>query len=135
MANRFTTQYQHTLEKKVMQIFAKVAFGASGAPTLSAVNSKGIVSVTRSSAGTYVFVFGTKIGMLDTYVKILGIRHHFNSGGAAPASPAIYVSSDSVKVAGTCSVTVVLNAAGTATDPATGEIGYFTFTMGDSTAV
>jgi hypothetical protein len=134
--NRMTTQFKLSLEKKVVSIYAKVAFGASGAPTLSPVNSKGIVSVTRNGAGDYTFVFGTKAGMLDTYVKLLAVRHIYDTSGpgAAPAAPGLYVKSNQVNVAGTCSLRLQLNAAGTATDPANGEIGYFEFVLGDSTA-
>jgi hypothetical protein len=134
MANRYGYQFSQTLEKKVVNLYAKVTFGASGAPTLSAVNSKGIVSVTRNSAGIYTFVFGTKAGMLDVYNKLLCVRHVLNSGSSAPASPALYVKADSVATSGTCSLQIVMNSAGTATDPASGEIGYFNFTFGDSTA-
>lgn len=131
------TQYQLTLEKKVCSLYAKVAFGATGAPTLSAVNSKGVLSVTRNGAGDFTFVFGTTSNgakLLDTYNKILRISHTYNSGASAPAAPALYIKTDSVATVGTASVRVVLNAAGTATDPANGEIGYFEFIFGDSTA-
>ena len=132
--NRWLNQFPLVFEKKVVNVFAKVAFGAAGAPTLSAVNSKGIVSVTRNGAGDFTFVFGTKAGMLDTYVKLLGAQVVFNSGSSAPTAPAMYVKADNISVSGTCSLTVVLNAAGVATDPAIGEIGYFNFILGDSTA-
>lgn len=139
MANRYLTQYQLTLEKKVTTVFAHVTFGASGAPTLDAPNSKGVVSVTRSSAGKYVIVFGTKAGMLDTYVKLLGVDPTFDTSGAAgaaPAAPTLAVVANSVSVAGTCSLTVqFFNSAGTATDPASGEGVYIAFTFKDSTAI
>lgn len=134
MANRYQNQFSATMEKKVVSLFAKVAFGASGAPTLSAVNSKGVLSVTRNSAGTYTFVFGSNATLpKDVYVKLLSADVIFNSGASAPASPAIYVKSD-LSATTAASLQVVLNAAGTATDPASGEIGYFNFIFGDSTA-
>lgn len=132
--NRFTNQFPQSLEKKVCTIFAKVAFGASGAPTLSAVNSKGVLSVTRNGAGDFTFVFGTAangVGAKDTYVKLLCVRQVYNSGSSAPAAPAVYIKADNVA---TASLRIVTNAAGVATDPASGEIGYFEFVMGDSTA-
>jgi hypothetical protein len=139
MANRYMTQFQLTLEKKVSTVFAHVTFGASGAPTLDAANSKGVVSVTRSSAGKYVFVFGTKAGMLDTYNKLLGVDPVFDTigtSGAAPAAPNMAVVANSVAVAGTCSLTIqFFNSAGTATDPASGEGLYIAFTFKDSTAI
>lgn len=132
--NRYLKAYPQSFESKVAKVFAKVTFGSSGAPTLDAVNSKGVVSVTRNSAGVYTLVFGTKVGMLDTYVKLLSARHIFNSGSSAPASPGMYIKANSIATVGTCSIQIVFNAAGTATDPATGEIVYLEFTLGDSTA-
>lgn len=137
MANRWRNQFVSSLEKVVVDLFAEVTFGASGAPTIVAANTKGFISVTRNSAGTYTFVFGSapnSINALDTYVKFLNAHVIFNSGSSAPASPGMYVKANSVSTAGTCSIQIVLNAAGTATDPASGEIGYFSFTLGDSTA-
>lgn len=134
MANRYTTQFTQTLEKKVVNVFGKVTFGSTGAPTLVAAQSKGIVSVTRNAAGTYTFVFGTKAGMLDVYNKLLMVKHVFNSGSSAPASPDCYIKADSVATAGTCSLQVVFNAAGTATDPASGEAVHLQFIFKDSTA-
>lgn len=137
MANRYNTQFQLTREKQVTSIYAKVTFGVSGAPTLSASNSKGILSVTRNSAGTYTFVFGSGSGVSlqkDSYVKFLSGTVIYNSGAAAPAAPAMYIKADNTATTSSASLQVVLNAAGTATDPASGEIGYFRFIFGDSTA-
>lgn len=137
MANRWNVQFPLTFEKKVVSIYAKVAFGSTGAPTISAVNSKGVVSVTRNSAGTYTFVFGTQVGMLDTYVKFLNARVIFDTSAtvAAPAAPGMYVATNSVPTYGTSSIKIVTTSSGSvATDPASGEIGYFKFELGDSTA-
>lgn len=135
--NRYLTQFPLTFEKKVVKVFGRVTFGASGAPTLDAKNSKGIVSIARNGAGDYTVVFGTKAGMLDTYVKTLVAKHVFNTsgaGGAAPAAPALYIKQSQVSVPGQCSVRIVFNAAGTATDPASGEVVHLEFVFGDSTA-
>lgn len=139
MANRYTTQFQGALEKKVVGLFARVTIGATGAPTLDTANSKGIVSVTRSSAGKYVFVFGTKAGMLDTYFKFLSLDMTYDTSGiagVAPAAPTSVISANSVAVSGTCSLTVSLfNSAGTATDPANGEVLLVGFTFKDSSSI
>lgn len=137
MANRWRNQFVSSLEKIVVNLFAEVTFGASGAPTIVSANTKGIISVTRNSAGIYTFVFGSapnSINVLDTYVKLLDCKVVYNSGASAPASPGLYIKANNVSTAGTCSLQVVLNSAGTATDPASGEIGYFKFVLGDSTA-
>lgn len=137
MANRYNNQFQLTQEKRVTALFAKVTFGATGAPTLSASNSKGILSVTRNSAGTYTFVFGSGSGVSlqkDSYVKLLSAGVVMNSGASAPAAPAMYIKADNSSSTSSASIQIVMNAAGTATDPAAGEIGYFQFIFGDSTA-
>ena len=137
MANRYNQQFQLTQEKRVTAVFAKVTFGASGAPTLSASNSKGVLSVTRNSAGTYTFVFGSGSGVSiqkDSYVKLLAINNIMNSGASAPAAPDVYIKADNTASTSSASIQIVMNSAGTATDPAAGEIGYFEFIFGDSSA-
>jgi len=137
MANRYNNQFQLTQEKRVTSIYAKVAFGATGAPTLSASNSKGVLSVTRNSAGTYTFVFGSGSGVSlqkDSYVKLLSAGVVLNSGASAPAAPGMYIKADNTSSNSQASIQIVMNAAGTATDPASGEIGYFQFIFGDSVA-
>lgn len=134
MSERLMNQFPLTFEKKVKSVFAKVTFGSSGAPTLDAANSKGILSVTRNSTGTYTFVFGTTTKTLDTYVKLLNISHIVNSGTSAPAAPSFYVKANTSNAIATAAIQIVTNLAGTATDPASGEIMYFEFKFGDSTA-
>lgn len=135
MANRRFNQFRYSLVSKVVDIFAHVTFGASGAPTLDAANSKGVVSVTRNSAGKYTFVFGTQAGMLDVYANLLMAKHFFDAtgnSGTAPASPGMYLTGNSVATAATCSAQVVFNAAGTATDPASTEAVFIVFTFKNS---
>lgn len=43
-----------THEVKVDHLYAKVAIGATGAPTLNTAASKGIASISRTSDGLYV---------------------------------------------------------------------------------
>lgn len=134
MANRYNTQFPLAFEKKVVNIYAQVTFGATGAPTLNVVNSKGVVSVTRNSTGDFTFVFGTQVKMLDVYVKFLSAKVTYNSGASAPLAPGMYIKANNIATFNTASIELVLNAAGTPTDPASGEIGYFEFIFGDSTA-
>lgn len=140
MANRMQTPVSiATFEKLTKAVFAQVTFGSSGAPTLNAANSKGVLSVTRSSAGKYVFTFGTSANNSnnkDVYYKFLNLTHVFNTSGpaAAPASPGMYISADGSSTFGNSTMTVVFNAAGTATDPASGEVVYLYWTFGDSSA-
>lgn len=138
MANRYTQQFMLTQEKRATKIFANVSFGASGAPTLSAINSKGVLSVTRNAQGRFTFAFGTNVNgavSRDVYVKLMNVSAVFNAGTSAPAAPIVSVRANNVSTAGTASITLsLLDYAGAETDPASGEIGYFEFTFGDSTA-
>jgi hypothetical protein len=143
MANRWLNQFTKAFQKEVVHVFARVTFGASGAPTLVQGNpplSSGILSVTRNSTGVYTFVFGTQINAvnnIDVYPYLLRISHVWDesgNSGTAPLAPALFIKANSVATAGTGSVQVVFNSAGTATDPASGEAVYLDFVMRNSNA-
>lgn len=56
MAKNYEQNVQNLV--KLLTVFKmKVAIGAAGAPTLSAADSKGIVSIVRNSAGLYTVTF------------------------------------------------------------------------------
>jgi hypothetical protein len=80
MANRFFSQFQYSLEKKVVNLFGQVAIGATGAPTISAANSKGITSIARNSAGKYT------ITLQDSYNRFLGLAVTLKLSSGAPAT-------------------------------------------------
>lgn len=136
MANRRYNNQQFTMAPGVVGLWLRATIGAAGAPTLDVAQSKGIVSITRNSAGNYTIVFGTKVGMLDVYNKLLHCKHVFDTSGtaAAPASPGMYISNNSVSNPALCSLTVIFNAAGVATDPASGEIVHLAFDLKNSSA-
>lgn len=143
MANRYYNNVAFTLAPAVVKIFARVTFGATGAPTLvntaaSGWASKGVVSVTRNSQGVFTFVFGTQAGMLDVYPYLLGVHVLSDTIGAAgvPAAPLYYLSGNSVATAGTCSLQLTFtdDASATATDPGSGEAIYVEFTFKNSNA-
>lgn len=132
--NRYLTQFRLQFEKRVVDVYAQVTFGASGAPTLNAVNSKGVKSISRVSAGRYLVTFGTNAQLpVDTYVKLLCVKNVFDTTAtaAAPAAPGMFVAAQALNVG---TITIQFNAAGTATDPASGEVAYIDFCLGDSTA-
>lgn len=97
-------------------LFGKISFGASGAPTIAANTSMGINSISRVSAGKY------NITLSHSYFALLNLKHVFNSGSSAPASPGMYISSDTSSSVSAPVIQIVFNAAGTPTDPASGEI-------------
>lgn len=118
MANDNFKRDRGALEQGIVDLFAKVTFGSTGAPTLSAAASKGIKSITRNGAGDYT------ITLSQPYLSLLCVKHVFDTTGtsAAPASPSMYIKAQSTKSGPT--LRVVFNAAGTATDPASGEVVY-----------
>jgi len=133
MANRYYTQFRYSLEKAVVDLFGFVTFGALGAPTLSAVKSKGIKSITRTGAGAYDIVLGTGSAM-DVYNALLNVDFCFKNA-TAPAAPLMYVVSETVATPSTGKISVQFtNAAGVATDPGNGEIVYLNVQLKNSTA-
>lgn len=132
MANRWFNQFTKALVKEVSHIYAKVTFGATGAPTLSVLNSLGVVSVVRNSTGNYTFTFGTTAQLLDTYNQLLMVRHVFQNA-TAPAAPGLFVVTNAV--ASTATLIVQFNSAGSATDPGSGEVAYLEFVFKNSSAI
>lgn len=65
MANRRLEQFHLSYEKAAVRVFAQVAIGATGAPTLT--RGLGVSSVTRTSEGLYRFV------LTDKFNRLLGV--------------------------------------------------------------
>lgn len=126
MANRFFQQFRFSMEKYVVELWAQVAIGATGAPTLNAANSKGIASIARTGAGAYT------VTLQDTYYRFLDCQAVFVA--ANPASPVMHVVSENVAAA----KTVLLqfrDYAGAATDPGNGDVLRMRFSMSNSSAI
>jgi hypothetical protein len=128
MANRQFTQFRYSLEKKIVDLFADVTFGSSGAPTLVKAKSKGVKSITRTSAGLYV------ITLQDSYKRLLMMKAIFINA-TAPASPAAFIVSTTVGSVNPPAITVTFNSAGVATDPASGEEVLLQIVLSDSDAI
>ena len=125
MANRQFDQFRYSLEKVVRELFASVSFGASGAPTIVAATSKGISSITRTGTGAYT------IQLSDKYTRLLAMHATaVIASGAGSTAPSLVVKADSVSSTG--QITVVFNAAGTAADPASGEVKLLQILLKDS---
>lgn len=118
------------------------AFGSTNAQ--ANITHKGVVSVTRNSAGVYTFVFGAvqnSITVLDTYVRVLecNVRWDNQGDGYVPAQGlSMYISGNHVADHTLCSLQVTfVNALGVATDPddlGHSTVGHFQFVFTDSTA-
>lgn len=126
MANRYMQQFSYSFVPMKSEIFAQVAIGASGAPTLSAVNSKGVASISRNSAGDY------SVTLSDTWYQFLGLSVVAKNSTGIPAAPDVGVKSETV--ASTKIVRFVCSAAGVATDPANGDTLFIHFDLKNSSA-
>jgi len=110
MANRNYNRYQ-ALEKEVKTLFAKVAIGSTGAPTIDASKSLGIASITRTGAGAY------EVTLQDKYMRLMHLDVHIQT----PSAEDIKAHLIADNVASTAKFTFRCDTAGTATDPASGD--------------
>lgn len=110
MASRNFNRKQ-ALEKEVKEIYAKVTIAATGAPTLVALSSKGVASISRTSAGLYVLT------LQDKYNALM----HASIAIVAPSSEDLSAKVKAESVASAKTVTFQCTAAAIATDPATGD--------------
>lgn len=114
-------QFQYTYERQPVDINMKVTIGATGAPTLVSGQNKGILSITRNSAGKYTIVLNSSFNrllMLDSMVLL---------ASGLPAAPVCNVVADN-SAAAAKSIVIQYSAATNsstttlvATDPADGE--------------
>ena len=124
MANRQFQQFRYSMEKAVVDLYAKVSIAAAGAPTIS--TAKGIASISRLSAGKYSVV------LQDNYYRLLMAQGMCLVAGI-PASPTFSVFSESV--ASGSLIVQFSDAAGAAADPGNGEIMYLQITLSNSGAL
>jgi len=78
--NRLYTQFRLSLEKRMIDIYALFAVGATGAPTLDSANSKGVASIARVSAGLYDITFQ------DNYVALMAASDMITLASGDPSS-------------------------------------------------
>lgn len=114
----------------VVDVYAKVSFGASGAPTLStaAGEALGVTTVTRASAGLYSFTFA------GPFQKILAadVIYEVTATGIG-AAPGLGIRSFTPST-GILLLTTFDLESPAATDPASGDVGYFHFVFKNTTA-
>ncbi len=115
---RMGFQFRYSYERDVYEIFAKVNIGASGAPTISNGNAKGITSITQNSTGKYTIL------LESSYNRLLDVNVQSISGTSAQAAPMCTIVSEAVATAAAPTVVLQFRAIdnSTATDPASGEV-------------
>lgn len=133
MANRYFTQFQYSLEKKLVTLFCNVSIGATGAPTLNTAKSKGIKSVVRNSTGNYTVTFQ------DTYQMLLFMDHIILAASGAPSAGTnvnMIVRADNSSSLTAPSVQIeFVNSAGAAVELANGATLLLSPQLRDSTAI
>lgn len=110
MANRNFHRLQ-SLTREVKLLHAKVAIGASGAPTLDSEISVGIESVVRESAGVYI------VTLQDSYRKLVGLKVM----QIASAAEDLTFQIEEEDVAGAKTIKIQSKAAAVETDPSDGS--------------
>lgn len=109
----------------VVELFAQITYGSTGAPTLVAANSKGVTSISRTSAGLYVLTLD------DKYNKLLGFTLNQLSTGAQ-AAPIVNLKAQTVTTNKTLTFQYLAINNSSATDPASGESCFIQITLGNS---
>lgn len=140
MANRNMGNRIYSFERDRKIVNAKVAIGATGAPTLDAANSKGVISVVRNSAGDYTFTFGyaqNGVNQIDVYNKFLGLDIAIQNATGIPFTAtygikAVTLLSGTIEIVFSAPIAAG-NTGLQATDPVNGDTLYLEFTFGDST--
>lgn len=113
MANSRLFQFRYSYQRDIVDIFSRISFAAAGVPTM--ISGKGLLSVTRISAGHY------RLALKDNFFRLEMLKHVFLDS-SAPASPSMYILVDNSASQTNPVIDIVFNVAGTATDPASGDI-------------
>lgn len=126
MANKNFNRYQ-AYEKEVKALYAEVAIGASGAPTLT--SGLGITSIVRDSAGKYTVTLDSK------YTRLMAFHATLQSATVADLNIQ-QVSSDvnGAKTVVFHCVAVDGDGAPAATDPASGNKLFLKFELKNTSA-
>lgn len=126
MANRTFNQFQGSLEKGLVQLFAEVSFSGVGVPTL--VRGKGIASVTRTAAGTYL------VTLQDTYIRTLGLSYVWKITDLDPGNIIVLNEDDVANINAPTLELVVMDYSGAPTDLGVGA-ALLTISLSNSTAL
>lgn len=114
------------MEKYTVKLYLKVAIGASGAPTIDSVQKKGIASIAQNSTGDYT------ITLQDNYYRLLNVTCLVQNATGIPAAMDMGLKDNSVTSG---SLGVVFSAAGSPTNPASGDSLFFEITLSNSSAL
>ena len=125
MANDRMYQFRYSYEAQVVDIYMNVSFGAAGAPTLTTKENYGVTGITKTGTGAYTIALKSKFNRLMKFDSVF-------LNATAPAAPGFYVVADNSGAASPNIQVQFVNAAGTATNPGSGEVGLFQVTLKNS---
>lgn len=125
MANDRMYQFRYSYEAQCADIFMNVSFGAAGAPTLNTNKNFGVISMVKTGTGAYTITLKSKFNRLLKFDSCF-------LNATAPAAPGFYVVQDNSGAATPTILVQFVNAAGTATNPGSGEVGLFQITLKNS---
>lgn len=96
MASRVFYQFQGSLQRKVVSLYAKIPIGSSGAVgTLDPTLNKGILSVVHNGAGLYTITFGDiSNASIDKYSNLLALSGVEVLAAGAQAIVSVQVAAD-----------------------------------------
>lgn len=120
MANRNFCQFSYSFIKAKVSLYAYVAIGAVGAPTLTAASSYGVSSISRTGAGTYLVTFA------DRYTTLLKAGYTLE-GSAASGVFKMQVTANAIASATPTLTLKFYDAAEAAVDPASGTVLHLDF--------
>lgn len=132
MANRLFVRNTMSLEKNPCVLYAKITVGATGAPTIDALKSKGVLSIVRTGIGAYNINFGGAAG-LDTYQRLLGAT--YISIAATSTAMRMQIVAAQASVAANPRIQIqFVDSANASVEIGNGEIIHFTIVLSNSTA-
>lgn len=116
MANprSYMFQFRSSPVPAVVDLFATVAIGAVGAPTMDAIHSMGIQSIVRTDVGQYLITLNQK------YQRLLGVFQSQESASGLSGAPDMAVQVDAVASLG--QITIQFSNAGVKTDLSNSQV-------------
>lgn len=123
-ARRYTFQFHNSFVPNLTAIYAEVAIGANGAPTLNALHSMGVADIDRVDTGEYLVTLNNR------YPRLVHAKSCFVAEDGA-AAPDLSVGDNNVASAGT--LVILTQAGGVNIDPADGETMLLEIMLKDST--
>lgn len=122
MGNRRTRPIS-ALEQEIVKIYAEVAIGSSGAPTLT--RGQGVASISRSTNGTYL------VTLSDSYNVLMG----FTANILQASSQDLYPKLIAETIGSAKTVTFETLTGATPTDPASGSVIFMEITVKNSSVI